>query len=136
MKFFHARESAYRTNPKLFNEVIYTPYSYEDPPPTIRSDTFDLLGIPELAPTEHLATESETEGNGGLAQQAKKKKRKHRFDRVGEGHPSSEVFMFEFGVVVLWGMTETQEKRFLTSMWVSFVSRCLPACLTVHSSTA
>jgi uncharacterized Rmd1/YagE family protein len=27
--------------------------------------------------------------------------------------PVSEVFLFEYGVTVIWGMTEAEEKRFL-----------------------
>jgi len=67
MKFFLARKEAYHTQPKQFDEVIYTPYSYETvspkstprtplPPsrnwepnsksPFVREG--DLLGIPEL----------------------------------------------------------------------------------------
>lgn len=31
-----------------------------------------------------------------------------------------DVFLFEYGCVVLWGMTEKEEKKFLASMCVSF----------------
>lgn len=29
-----------------------------------------------------------------------------------------DVFLFEYGTVVIWGMTEKEEKKFLASLWV------------------
>ena len=29
-----------------------------------------------------------------------------------------DVFLFEYGTVVIWGMTEREEKAFLRSLWV------------------
>ncbi|TFK41616.1 DUF155-domain-containing protein [Crucibulum laeve] len=110
MKFFNARKNAYHTNPKLIDEVIYTPYIY-DPSPNgqearqSRADshsvTGDLLGIPELREDE------------GEEETAVKKRKKSKFDTTAT---EAEIFMFEYGTVVIWGMTEAQEKRFLSSI--------------------
>jgi len=105
MKFFNARRSAYHTNPKLIDEVIYTPYVYypSDAPP-LRPDSYattgDLLGIPELRE------------NGDDEPMITKKKRS-KFDTTAT---EAEIFIFDYGTVVIWGMTEAQEKRFLTSI--------------------
>lgn len=32
-----------------------------------------------------------------------------------------DVFLFEYGTVVIWGMTEKEEKRFLSSLYVTFL---------------
>lgn len=32
-----------------------------------------------------------------------------------------DVFLFEYGTVVIWGMTEKEEKQFLRSLWVEVV---------------
>jgi uncharacterized Rmd1/YagE family protein len=105
MKFFNARRSAYHTNPKLIDEVIYTPYVY-DPhdAPALRPESYtatgDLLGIPELRENEddeHTIT----------------KKKRSKFDTTAT---EAEIFLFDYGTVVIWGMTDAQEKRFLTSM--------------------
>ncbi|KAG6827601.1 hypothetical protein H0H92_011174 [Tricholoma furcatifolium] len=100
MKFFNARRNAYHTNPKLIDEVIYTPYIYD--PPTATRDiethnaTGDLLGIPELRGEPDAPP-----------------KKKSKFDAT----PSeAEIFLFDYGTVVIWGMTEAQEKRFLSSI--------------------
>ena len=108
-KFFNARRETYNTNPQLIDEVIYTPYSYkaaisqtsegteretEIPP------TGDLLGTPELL------TES------GSSPHIRK-----RSTKFTETPSQAEIFLFEYGTVVMWGMTETEEKRFLSSMY-------------------
>ncbi|KAF8801104.1 DUF155-domain-containing protein [Phlegmacium glaucopus] len=111
MKFFHARRNAYHTDPKLIDEVIYTPYVYDPAPnffasrqpPTHSAPTGDLLGIPEL--TRHGDSEND--------RVATKKKKSSKFDTSAS---EAEIFMFEYGTVVIWGMTEQQEKRFLSSI--------------------
>jgi uncharacterized Rmd1/YagE family protein len=174
MKFFNARRTAYRTNPRQIDDVIYTTYSYGplDPPtgaapeenspplgagppvgigrgvlgrgtrrgtasvkwrssgsdgetttattatavdtpdgaqaaapygPPAAAATGDLLGVPELA-----ATDAVTAG-------ATPTKRKgSKWDTVGTDE--AEIFLFSYGTVVIWGMTEQQEKRFLSSL--------------------
>ena len=105
MKFFNARRSAYHTNPKLIDEVIYTPYVYyPSDAPSLRLDssamTGDLLGIPELR-------------ENGDDEPTITKKKRSKFDTTAT---EAEIFIFDYGTVVIWGMTETQEKRFLTSL--------------------
>lgn len=105
MKFFNARRTAYHTNPKLIDEVIYTPYIY-DPPSNINEPsstephlaTGDLLGIPELQED---------------AETPRFSKKRSKFDTTAT---EAEIFLFDYGTVVIWGMTEPQEKRFLSSM--------------------
>jgi uncharacterized Rmd1/YagE family protein len=113
MRFFHARQTAYHTNPKLIDEVIYTPYIYD--PPTNSGDsrqtrfkpqpkTGDLLGVSELHSVEDSGSRT--------------RKMKSKFDTTAA---EAEIFLFNYGTVVIWGMTEAQEKRFLSSMYV-FIS--------------
>ncbi|KAK7439302.1 sporulation protein rmd1 [Stygiomarasmius scandens] len=109
MKFLNARRSAYHTNPKLIDEVIYSPYVYQpsnadDPSSTVKSHSHsiregDLLGVPEL---------HQEQGDG-----ERTKKKKSRFDATTN---EAEIFLFEYGTVVIWGMSEAQEKRFLSSI--------------------
>jgi uncharacterized Rmd1/YagE family protein len=107
MRFFNARRAAYRTDAKIIDDVIYTPYAYE---PSSNSDvqvkrsnqTGDLLGVAELNPPTSDASN---------AYPAKKKRGK--FHAVPN---EAEIFVFGYGTVVIWGMTEAQEKRFLASI--------------------
>jgi uncharacterized Rmd1/YagE family protein len=109
MKFFNARRSAYHTDAKLIDNVIYTPYVYDPPsnmhaiwqPPIHSSPTGDLLGIPELR------EQGDSENNRVPT------KKSSKFDTTAS---EAELFMFEYGTIVIWGMTEAQEKRFMSSM--------------------
>ncbi|KXN89145.1 Sporulation protein RMD1 [Leucoagaricus sp. SymC.cos] len=110
MKFFNARRNAYHASPKLIDEVIYTPYIYEIQPKDNDSrqphsgpvPTADLLEIPELR-QETLEDDDRTV----------KRKRKSFFNTTAY---EAEIFMFQYGTVVIWGMTEAQERRFLASI--------------------
>lgn len=111
MKFFNARRTAYHTDPKLIDDVIYTPYRYDPPsnPNEPRQSasvapTGDLLGIPEL-----------NEDAGDLQALPPAKRKSTKFDTTAT---EAEIFMFDYGTVVIWGMTEAQERRFLSSMCV------------------
>lgn len=108
MRFFNARRSSYHTNPRLIDEAIYTPYYYDEPhtddstrrlKTQTHVPTGDLVGIPELEVEE---------GDTG-----RRVKKKSKFDA---GSTEAEIFLFDYGTVVIWGMTEAQEKRFLSSM--------------------
>lgn len=136
MKFFQARKSAYHTNPRLIDEVIYTTYSYETsqarlsssfnqdsqardgihrqpPPPPSRTNVGDLLGVPELRTTEgdEMITGDDVISNKSKDANGKRRK---KFDS-GKGQ-YAEIFLFEYGTVVIWGMTEVEERRFISSM--------------------
>ncbi|KAG1731599.1 uncharacterized protein EDB91DRAFT_1058542 [Suillus paluster] len=109
VKFFNARRMSYRADPKIIDEVLYTPYAYE---PQVNQEanakslpeSGDLLGIPELNPPM-----SEAEDNGLPA----KRKKISKFHTVPT---EAEIFIFDYGTVVIWGMSEAQEKRFLSSI--------------------
>ncbi|KAI0646507.1 hypothetical protein C8Q79DRAFT_1050523 [Trametes meyenii] len=131
LKFFNARRNSYHTNPRTIVDVIYTPYVYEPPSssdaPATQSRvhfqsasesegrTGDLLGVPELAPgasdAEGAAT-SAAEAPGPEPSNGKGKKR----SKFAEAPTEAEIFIFEYGTVVIWGMTEAQERRFLSSL--------------------
>jgi uncharacterized Rmd1/YagE family protein len=174
MKFFNARRSAYHTNPRQIDDVIYTTYSYGSPDPpdaapeennvplsggrpgigmgrgsrrgpasvkwrSSGSDgetttataveipnweaghtgataptpatapatiTGDLLGVPELTAADAMMTATPPTPIA--------KRKGSKWDAVGTGE--AEIFLFSYGTVVIWGMTEPQEKRFLSSL--------------------
>jgi uncharacterized Rmd1/YagE family protein len=85
MKFLQSRASTRSSAPQLFDEVIYSPYSY--------------TGVDASPPAPDLIN-LETEGLHGIS---------------GDRPLAivSEVFLFEYGVTVIWGMTEAEELRFL-----------------------
>lgn len=174
MKFFNARRTAYRTNPRQIDDVIYTTYSYglQDTPSSAPDEnnvpstggrlgggggrglrrggasvkwrssgsdgetttatavetpnleaahtgaptpiivsapetvTGDLLGVPELATSDGMVTATPSTPTV--------KRKGSKWDAAGTG--DAEIFLFSYGTVVIWGMTEQQEKRFLSSL--------------------
>jgi len=66
----------------------------------------DLLGVPELAAADATMTATPPTGMA--------KRKGSKWDAVGTG--DAEIFLFSYGTVVIWGMTEQQEKRFLSSL--------------------
>lgn len=125
MRYFNARRETYNTNPQLIDEVIYTPYSYNPASPQIGQSTEvpptgDLLGMSALL----------TENNSPTHP----RKRSNKFT---EAPGRAEIFLFEYGTVVIWGMTETEEKRFLSSMCelFFFLSRFVSYSLGIFQKT-
>lgn len=143
-KFFNARRNSHRTDVKQFDDVLYTPYSYDGPVPG-SSTSFthptgtpypgepvvgDLLGASDLPVSSDgtvvpsspvIAAPIRREAESSQQQRPTKRRVKKKFDKVDGGQNATpEVFVFEFGTVVCWGMTEVQEKRFLSSMCVMF----------------
>ena len=141
MKFFQARKSAYHTSPRLIDEAIYTTYSYDSSqsrfssslqqqqrvrdgddsgraPSQTGQSVGDLLGVSELLLPTAEATERGEAANIDDVITGKNKdlngRKRRKFDS-GKGQ-YAEVFLFEYGTVVIWGMTEAEEKRFLSSM--------------------
>ncbi|EJF63856.1 hypothetical protein DICSQDRAFT_145332 [Dichomitus squalens LYAD-421 SS1] len=142
MKFFNARRGSYHTNPRIIVDVIYTPYVYEPPSaqPSAQSGTHtrvhfqtpsshhqsrtgDLLGVPELAPGQS-GTGAQGQLDAEASEHANDKGRKR--SKFAETPTEAEIFIFEYGTVVIWGMTEAQEKRFLSSLKRFEVERLAP----------
>ncbi|KAG0316897.1 hypothetical protein BGZ99_006619 [Dissophora globulifera] len=86
--YLQSRKTTNGAAPKRFDECIYTPFSYTrtSKPPT----TADLLGIDDPV----------ANGPRLLEQQ-----------RLRES--MSELFFFDYGVTVIWGMSELEESRLL-----------------------
>jgi uncharacterized Rmd1/YagE family protein len=68
--------------------------------------TGDLLGVPELAASDGMVTATPPTPTAT--------RKGSKWDTVGTG--DAEIFLFSYGTVVIWGMTEQQEKRFLSSL--------------------
>jgi uncharacterized Rmd1/YagE family protein len=176
MKFFNARRTAYRTNPRQIDDIIYTTYSYGPQDPSSAPDpdehsvpssrgrpgggggrgsrrgaasvkwrssgsdgetttatavetpnwevahtgapaptttsapetaTGDLLGVPDIVAADGMMTATPPTTTA-------KRKGSSKWDTATTG--DAEIFLFLYGTVVIWGMTEQQEKRFLSSL--------------------
>jgi uncharacterized Rmd1/YagE family protein len=99
----------------MIDNVIYTPYLYDDTPsPTKRGNGSTPVG-------------TLIEIDDGQATPTPARKGRSKFlilqDRL------ADIFVFSYGVVVIWGMTEAQEKRFLTSLLALELSVSVPSNL-------
>ncbi|KAG6185506.1 hypothetical protein E4U27_000496 [Claviceps purpurea] len=150
MRFLKGRGKTRGANPKLIDECIYTPYSYEKPSrirhdPVIsyerrhstggetmqeearrqrtvslesaRQDSaFQEEGFSSTAPDRHDPDAAPHMGNPeallgpSVTEEAPAAENTLDFDI--QVH-TPEVFLFDYGVVVIWGMTEAQEAKFL-----------------------
>ncbi|KAJ7838285.1 hypothetical protein B0H14DRAFT_2789586 [Mycena olivaceomarginata] len=125
-------EAAYHTNPKFIDECIYTPYAFRPSssgdrispntqPSRTRGPTGDLLGIPELRQEEE----------GGDTQEPAKKRSK--FDTTTA---EAEIFLFEYGTVVTWGMTEQQVQMEDLNFYYANYSRIYNDVITLRKGSS
>ncbi|KAF4553362.1 Sad1-interacting factor 2-like protein [Elsinoe fawcettii] len=145
MRFLKGRIKTKSAAPKLFDECIYTPYTYAKP-----SRKSDLLARTEVHSTQQrrfsdsaLEVEENAERRREDLIDLQRETSQDEGMLVGESStaeeidPSAstpdlgqeqnspdfdtsvhipEIFLFEYGVVVIWGMTVKEEQRFLKEL--------------------
>lgn len=140
MHYLKGRAKNKGAAPKLFDECIYTPYSYARVDDQAQARLIDVRSAPESSLRERRhsdsaldvdnrtemqrhedilnmsAAEGEAAASNGAAVEGG--------DELDQAVPADtvdfdttvhipEIFLFEYGVVVIWGMTLHQEQRFL-----------------------
>lgn len=143
MRFLKGRGKSRGAQPKLIDECIYTPYAYAKEPRSIRRDPVQSYqrrhstgnsGVDDetfssLAAERHdsgYASEFATQDEHHQDMNADRMGEEDLLGAVDEDMAMSdgtadfdtkvhtpEVFLFDYGVVVVWGMDETEEARFL-----------------------
>lgn len=170
MRFMKSRAKTRGSNPKLFDECLYSPYDYEyqkkhgrkarntsplqerlkqmSSPPRFGERRFsdsavevegntkhrreDLIDMADSFDQDNLSS-GEMDRNDFISQSTTDLQ--HREDDATHVRDNSdlsttvhtpEVFVFDYGAVVTWGMTVAQERRFLTDI-SKFADTPLPA---------
>ncbi|EXM04256.1 hypothetical protein FOIG_05740 [Fusarium odoratissimum NRRL 54006] len=129
MRFLKGRGKTRGANPKLIDECIYTPYNYtaknarsRDPVQSYeRRHSTGEAGSEAHGHNGHAHNDANGNGNGSHIDSADLLGSAiEDHDSISETNPdfdtqvhTPEVFLFDYGVVVIWGMTEAQEARFL-----------------------
>jgi uncharacterized Rmd1/YagE family protein len=134
-------------NPKLIDECIYTPYSYSSKQvqdnrqerfvevqsnPERRHSTGNLIDIPtETSPSALLngLPESHQSTDDIVVEQLHDGQDHELADETADFDitvHTPEVFLFDYGVVVIWGMSAAQEQRFLTEIAKFEVEKLAP----------
>ncbi|TAQ88354.1 hypothetical protein B7494_g3304 [Chlorociboria aeruginascens] len=129
MRFLKGRGKTRGANPKLFDECIYTPYSYE---PKSRKATERAIQVESMpaqiwerrhsdSAIDFHAEEGQpllrTEENGSrvrdvIQMNVPADEPENNLDFDIQVH-TPEIFLFDYGVVVIWGMSLKDEQRFL-----------------------
>ncbi|KAG0657747.1 sporulation protein rmd1 [Monosporozyma unispora] len=86
IKWLRDSRKVYHTKPKLFDECLYTPFMYTDWRRDKRFEHDDIIRLDE---------------EGG---------------EINVSDKQPDLFIFEYGVVVLWGFTEREEKSLLNDI--------------------
>jgi len=117
VRFLKARASTRGSMPKKFDECVYTPFSYSHKTLDQRqSDLIDLNGgVGEEV--GHVRTGGD-QSHGSVAEEEADgdwdtRSLREFVDRQNESIVTSDVFLFQYGVVVIWGMSVADEARFL-----------------------
>jgi uncharacterized Rmd1/YagE family protein len=135
MKFLKARAATRGCAPRKFDECIYTPWSYNYNKQQAQQQVEDLMQMHEEDVAKHMPTPAEseqmhhhttttttTEGHDQQQQQQEQQDEEDRDDnrslmnfveQQNRAISMSDVFLFQYGVVVIWGMTVEEEQRFL-----------------------
>ncbi|RPA87727.1 DUF155-domain-containing protein [Ascobolus immersus RN42] len=102
MRYLKGKASVRGSNPKRIDECIYSPFSYsfED-----QNRTTDLLNLATPTIPEDPLEDDENADAASVISFVKQ-----------QVPVASEVFLFSYGVVVIWGMTEKDENRFLKDL--------------------
>ncbi|RDA92978.1 hypothetical protein CP533_5545 [Ophiocordyceps camponoti-saundersi (nom. inval.)] len=127
MRFFKGRGKTRGANPKLIDECIYTPYSYVHGPDSLRSplrrhstggESFSSEALRHTAPPDgyHDASAASADDLPPLEPTPELDVQVH----------TPEAFLFDYGVIVVWGMTEAHEARFLRDIAKFEVEKLAP----------
>lgn len=133
IKFLKSRSKTRGANPKLYDECVYSPfdYQYEEKQNARLFQDQNGNGHHERRPSERRYSDSAVE-----VEDNRKTRREDLIDLHDERSHSNdneqvvvkdtpdidttihtpEVFLFDYGTVVIWGMTPAQESRFLSDI--------------------
>lgn len=112
MRFLKARAGTRGAAPRKYDECIFTPYSYTYEASEGAAE--DLINVHEHDVAKSMLTPAETEtGDGAEADEDDTRSLLNFVEQQNRAIRSSDVFLFQYGVVVIWGMSVDEEKRFL-----------------------
>lgn len=129
MRFLKGRGKLKGANPKLFDECIYTPYNYHPMRETERKRSLEIHSMPAMTRERRhsdsaIEVDQIGEGSGGIPNGGLERMHSGVVEHIGEHHGDDtqdfdilvhtpEIFLFDYGVVVIWGMSLKDETRFL-----------------------
>ncbi|KAG5289122.1 sporulation protein RMD1 [Histoplasma ohiense] len=163
VRFLKSRADTRGSNPKLFDECVYSPYNYDyvqkiRQSNSLKEDDREISAVSEIPSQGHEGQRVSSE----IDDEDQRIQRQEGLIDLGENHHSPqadsstaipatndtisttdnangpdfdttiytpEIFLFDYGTVVIWGMTPAQETRFLRE-----VSRFATAVLSTEDT--
>ncbi|GME84603.1 unnamed protein product [Ambrosiozyma monospora] len=122
IRWLKDKKRIHSTAPKLFDECIYTPFAYKDWRANSSGSNGGSIKRPSFSELKNGGSGSSSSSSGVNDRQSSNKSRRDLIrldDEGGEidvGKRSHDVFIFEYGVVVLWGFTKNEEQAFLVDL--------------------
>ncbi|KAH1490688.1 hypothetical protein LV164_005052 [Aspergillus fumigatus] len=146
IKFLKARSKTRGANPKLYDECVYSPYDYlfEDKQKVSRTVSDNALGLHPVSSSHDRPSGERRYSDSAVEVEDNAKSRREDLIDLRESqdqshhdaHPENsvavqrtdetpdfdttihtpEVFLFDYGTVVIWGMSPAQESRFLSDV--------------------
>ena len=115
MKFLKARASTRGSAPRKFDECIFTPFSYSfSKQAALATQVEDLINLHEQDVAKNMPTPAESEAQHAVEDDVRDDRSLYHFvEQQNRAISSSDVFLFQYGVVVIWGMGVEEEARFL-----------------------
>ncbi|KAG2413295.1 sporulation protein RMD1 [Aspergillus terreus] len=144
IRFLKARSKTRGANPKLYDECVYSPYDYQyEDKQNGRSVSENHMSTGNSNPSERISPERRFSDSVVEIEDNTKSRREDLIDLHVSSEQSSdfshrpesaistsesqtpdfdttihtpEVFLFDYGTVVIWGMSPAQESRFLSDI--------------------
>jgi uncharacterized Rmd1/YagE family protein len=145
IRFLKSRSKTRGANPKLYDECVYSPYNYEyeskaqqgdpsspetsrplanilQPPPNLHSErrysdsAVEIEGNTKLRREDLIDLQDEASTQSRSSESVPSSSAIHERTDLDTTVHTPEIFLFDYGTVVLWGLTPAQESRFLADV--------------------
>lgn len=111
IRWLKDKRRIHSTAPKLFDECIYTPFTYKD---WRRNSSSSNKSIESNNSNNSNNNNSNSNNNSNNNNRKKESIKLHDEGGIIDvGKRYTDIFIFEYGVVVLWGFTKREERLFL-----------------------
>ncbi|KAJ1988963.1 sporulation protein rmd1 [Dimargaris cristalligena] len=127
-RYLQSRKESRQSAPKLMDECLYSPFTFKqrsipigNPTSTRNAECDNLVDLsPSTTPREGLKLSTSVTYDTMSPEMAARKdsgtdNQSDYFDLIKD-HLTSEVFVFDYGVIVFWAMTQEEEKQTLREL--------------------
>jgi uncharacterized Rmd1/YagE family protein len=113
LRWLKDRKRIHNTSPKLFDECIYTPFTYKDWRSGFQEGNGAVAAAAAAAAAASTSPPSEDADSGDI---------QHKYMRLADDGgeidigKKNDLFIFDYGVIIMWGYTVKEEQAFLDDL--------------------